>query len=122
MSIDSSFLYSTMWSHICDQRITKQIKPVLPPTTLRARSQQISLLIACMQAAGETGLICFVIFFIEKGLNMVQMQQKRSYMHGLQHRRNEASRNTCRKDAWVCTVHDNLLIMCTQVRGETGLI
>ena len=53
-----------MWSHICDQRITKQIKPVLPPTTLRARSQQISLLIACMQAAGETGLICFVIFLI----------------------------------------------------------
>ena len=53
-----------MWSHICDQRITKQIKPVLPPTTLRARSQQISLLIACMQAAGETSLICFAIFLI----------------------------------------------------------
>ena len=56
--------HCTMWSLIRDQRITKQIKPVFPPTTLRARSQQISLLIACMQAAGETGLICFVIFLI----------------------------------------------------------
>ena len=60
-----------MWSHICDQRITKQIKPVLPPTTLRARSQQISLLIACMQAARERFDIFCDFFLSELWLHTV---------------------------------------------------